>query len=151
MGEMEERVATLEDKAAVIATINGLFIATDEKDWAKVRWWFSPEVLFDMTSMSGGDPANLTPEQIVGAWEDALTPIAAVHHQTGNFRVTVRGDEADAFCYGTAFHHVPNPSGNSTRRFVGSYEFHLVRTGAGWRIDRLKYNLKFIDGSLHQD
>lgn len=145
---MEDRIATLEDKAAVVATIDGLFIATDQKEWAKVRWCFAPEVLLDMTSMSGGEPATMSPDAITQAWEDAFAPIAAVHHQTGNFRVTMRGDEADAFCYGTAYHHVPNPSGNSTRRFVGTYEFHLVRTSAGWRIDRLKYNLKFIDGTL---
>jgi len=32
----------------------------------------------------------------------------------------------------------------SARMFVGSYDFHLVR-GDRWRIDRFKFNVKFVE------
>jgi SnoaL-like domain len=63
--------------------------------------------------------------------------------------VTVQdGDEAQAFCYGIAFHYLPNPTVKNTRVFVGSYDFHLRREDERWRIDQFKFNLKFIDGNL---
>lgn len=131
----------------VIARANDLFLCTDRRDWECVKSVFAPEVLFDMTSLAGGQPATLTGEQIASAWEKGLKDLAAVHHQTGNFKVAVRGDEADVSCYGIAYHYLPNPTERNTRVFVGSYDLHLVRSGAGWRIDRFKFNLKFIDGN----
>ena len=48
----------------IIETITNLFIGTDERDWARVRACFATRVLFDMTSLTGGEPATLTPQQI---------------------------------------------------------------------------------------
>jgi hypothetical protein len=131
----------------VIARANDLFLCTDRRDWQCVKDVFAPEVLFDMTSLAGGQPATLTGEQIASAWEKGLKDLAAVHHQTGNYQVGVRGNEADVFCYGIAYHYLPNPTERDTRVFVGSYDLHLVRSSADWQIDRLKFNLKFIDGN----
>jgi hypothetical protein len=57
------------------------------------------------------------------------------------------GNEAELFCYGIALHYLPNPTNRNTRTFVGSYDFHLLRTHGAWKIDRFKFNLKFIDGN----
>jgi hypothetical protein len=35
----------------------------------------------------------MTGEQIPAGWEEGLRPIELVHHQAGNYRVQVRGDE----------------------------------------------------------
>jgi len=131
----------------IIAVANDLFLCTDRRDWQCVREVFAPQVLFDMTSLAGGQPATLTPEQIASAWEKGLKDLAAVHHQAGNYKVTVTGNEADLFCYGIAYHYLPNPTERNTRTFVGSYNLHLVRSNAGWKIDKFKFNLKFIDGN----
>lgn len=131
----------------VIAAANNLFLCTDRRDWQCVRDVFAPQVLFDMTSLAGGQPATLAPDQIASAWEKGLKDLAAIHHQTGNYQVSVKGNEADLFCYGIAYHYLPNPTERNTRTFVGSYTMHLVRSDAGWKIDRFKFNLKFIDGN----
>ena len=65
-----------------------------------------------------------------------------------HFRVSVREDTADAFCYGTASHYLPNPTGRNMRVFVGSYDFGLRREGGRWRIERFRFNLKYLDGNL---
>ena len=39
-------------------------------------------------------------------------------------------------------------TGQNSRMFVGSYNFHLIKAGTDWKIDIFKYNLKFIDGNL---
>jgi len=97
--------------------------------------------------MVGGQLAQLSSQQIVDAWDQGLKPLQAFHHQAGNYMVTVKGLEAEAFCYGIASHYLPNPSNRNTRIFVGSYNFHLTKRGQGWLIDKFKYNLKYIDGN----
>jgi len=127
--------------------VNRLFISTDNRDWDAVSRIFAPEVLFDMTSMVGGEPVTLTPKEIVASWEKGLKPLKAIHHQAGNYIVHIRENEADVFCYGIASHYLPNKSNQNTRTFVGSYDFHLVKNEGIWRIDRFKFNLKYIDGN----
>jgi len=141
------RVHQLADKDAVIETVNQLFISTDKKDWERVTALFAPSVLFDMTSLTGGSPATMTPHQIVESWEKGLKPLKAVHHQSGDFIVTVNGDQADAFCYATATHYLPTKSGKNVRTFVGSYDFHLEKRDGVWWINKFKFNLKYIDGN----
>jgi hypothetical protein len=144
---LRQQAQLLTDQNDVIAAANRLFICTDNRDWQCVKDVFAPEVLFDMTSLVGGQPSKLTPQQIVDGWDQGLKNLKAIHHQAGNYQVTLKGNEADLFCYGIAFHYLPNPSNQNTRTFVGSYNFHLIRTDAGWKIDQLKFNLKYIDGN----
>ena len=147
---MEPQLRDLLDRQAVVDVIATLFVATDARDWEVVARCFAPTVLFDMSSAGGGPPAALAPTQITSAWEIGLRPIEAIHHQAGNYQVRLRGGEADATCYGVAWHYRATRSGENTRTFVGSYDFHLVRS-AGWRIDRFRFNLKFIDGNARLD
>jgi len=144
---LNQQVKLIAGQNEVIAVANRLFICTDNRDWQCVRDVFAPEVLFDMTSLAGGQPEKKTPQQIADTWEQGLKAVKAIHHQAGNYQVTLRGNEADLFCYGTAFHYLPNPTERNTRTFVGSYNFHMVRSDAGWKIDHFKFNLKFIDGN----
>jgi hypothetical protein len=144
---MEPSLQTLLAKQEIVDTINHLFVGTDRRDWPRVSACFAPSVLFDMTSLAGGAPQTLTPQQIVDGWEAGLKPLQAIHHQSGNFLVNVAGDSADAFCYGIALHYLPNKTGRDTRSFVGSYDFHLTHHAGRWRIDRFKFNLKYIDGN----
>jgi hypothetical protein len=144
---LHEQVRSIAEENEVISVANRLFICTDNRDWQCVRDVFAPEVLFDMTSLAGGQPVKMTPRQITDGWDQGLKALKAIHHQAGNYQVALKGDEADLFCYGVAFHYLPNPTDRNTRTFVGSYNFHLVRTEQGWKIDKFKYNLKFIDGN----
>lgn len=137
----------LVQKDEIIDAANSLFIFTDERNWESVKAIFSDEVLFDMTSLAGGDPIRLTPQQIVDGWDAGLKKLKALHHQIGNYRVAVRDKDADLFCYGIAFHYLPNPTSNNTRTFVGSYDLHFMKTKNGWKIDQFKFNLKYIDGN----
>lgn len=145
---MQDELQNLLEKEKIINVINALFIGTDQRDWVWVQKCFAPQVHFDMTSVAGGEPTLLTPKQIVDGWEKALKPLKAIHHQSGNFVVRVTGNEATAFCYGIALHYLPNQTGENTRTFVGSYDFHLMK-GERWQIDLFKFNLKYIDGNLN--
>jgi len=144
---MADPIGFLLHKDQIIGVINDMFVGTDDRDWAKVKRCFADKVLFDMTSLAGGAPSTMTPQQIVDAWDQGLKPLKAVHHQAGNYSVTVQGQEATAHCYGIAYHYLPNQTNRNTRTFVGSYDFHLKELNSIWQIDQFKFNLKFIDGN----
>jgi len=124
-----------------------LFVSTDTRDWAGVRACLTDTVRFDMTSLAGGAPADVPADQIIAGWTQGLAPIESVHHQAGNFRIAVRGGEADAFCYGIALHYRRTGSGHNTRTFVGSYDFKLVNADDTWRISAFTFTLKLMDGN----
>jgi len=126
-----------------------MFVATDERDWATLESCFTDPFVLDMTSMTGGSPASMTPRQVAATWAEGFRPLSHVHHQVGNFRTTVNGSVATVRCYGIALHHRAGIGSEAkTRRFVGTYEFDLSQAEGRWRIARFKYNLKFIDGNL---
>jgi len=139
---------TLVAKDRIASVVHQLFMATDKRDWPAVRACFADLVVFDMTSLAGGTPGSLTPVQITDAWEAGLKPIQHVHHQTGNLEIAVHGDTATAFCYGIALHYRTTASGDNVRRFVGSYDLTLRRSGEGWAISAFRFNSKFVDGNL---
>lgn len=144
----EDPLRRLLEKDAVIDTVNRLFRAVDEGDWDGAAAGLTPRVRFDMSSVTGREPAVLDSTDIVEGWKEGLSHLEAVHHQAGNYEVEVSGEEADVFCYGTAFHFLPNGKGRDTRTFVGTYDMHLRKHAGRWRIDRLRYDLKFVDGNV---
>lgn len=138
----------LVDRAAVIDVVTALFVATDRRDWARVESCLMDPVVLDMTSLTGGKPANLTPAQVAEGWRDGLASIDHIHHQVGNFEVRTSGDQANVTCYGIAFHHRNISIAENLLTFVGSYDVHLRRAGGSWRIDLFKFNAKFVTGNL---
>jgi 3-phenylpropionate/cinnamic acid dioxygenase small subunit len=126
-----------------------LFVATDERDWKTVESCFADSFIFDMTSMTGGEPATITPRQVTQMWSEGLKALDHVHHQAGNFRTAINGDRARVRCYAIALHHRAKiKAAEKTRRFVGSYEYELTDQQGSWRITSFKFLLKFIDGNL---
>jgi SnoaL-like protein len=138
----------LVERGRIADVINTLFVATDARDWPRVRGCLATPVTFDMASAGAGPAAQKTPQEITAAWEAGLKPIESVHHQTGNLSIDCRETEATASCYGIAYHHRRTRSGRNTRVFVGSYDLHLRLHDGAWRIDLFRFNLKFIDGNV---
>ena len=131
----------------IIETINWLFISVDNMDWQKVKSIFSDSVLLDYSSMTGGQPANLEADQIIDSWKGIFPGFNKTHHQVGNYIVEVDSLSAKVFCYGTATHYLENKSGNNVWTVVGSYDFELQSVGNDWRVTKMKFNLKYIDGN----
>lgn len=145
---MTDTLTHLIERAAVTDVVTSLFIATDTRDWAAVRECFAPRVHFDVTSLAGGRPADMTGEEIAAGWEQGLRQLQAIHHQVGNFRVHIEAKRATVTCYGVAYHYARARSGRNTRTFVGTYDFELERTNDRWHITLFRFNVKFVDGNL---
>ena len=145
---MPTEIANIQTRLAVEDAVVRMFVATDERDWATLQECFSSPFTLDMTSMVGGNPAVLTPQQVANAWSAGFSSLDAVHHQIGNLRTTVTGDSAVVCCHGIALHHREAARGLKSRVFVGTYELRLGKANGIWRISHLLFNLKFIDGNL---
>ena len=131
----------------IIETINNLFVYTDNRDWENVKKCFTDNVYFDMTSTGAEKAEVIKSAQITDVWKEGLKSLQSIHHQAGNYKVEVNENSANAFCYGMAIHYLKTKSGNNSRTFVGSYNFHLTRIDSQWLIDSFRFNLKFIDGN----
>ena len=145
---MSKDLDLLVAKDQIIDTLSKLFVSTDDREWETVQSCFTDEFELDMTSLAGGEPVRMTPSAITALWEENLRPIEALHHQVGNYQVEPSGNEATVSCYGIATHYRKTESGNNTRTFVGTYDFHLIKHGNRWRIDLFRFNLKYLDGNL---
>ncbi len=130
----------------ITETVSRLFIAVDKRDWETVAAIFDDTILLDYTSMAGGEPESLTADQIIEAWKGFLPGFHQTHHQLGNFVVESDDRSARVFCYGTATHFLENESGNNVWTVVGSYDLDLIKKDR-WRLSRMKFNLKYIDGN----
>ena len=135
------------DKSVILETINKLFLAVDQRDWGQLKSIMDDTVHLDYTSMTGGKPDNLQLSQIIEAWKGMLPGFDQTHHQLGNYLIEQDADSVKVFCYGTATHYLKNESGNNLWTVVGSYDFELKMRHEAWRITKMKFNLKYIDGN----
>jgi hypothetical protein len=145
---MDDELQQLLDERDVADLVVRLFVATDRRDWRAVEACLAERVTLDMTSMTGGEPLQKSGPELAALWEEGLRPIDHVHHQVGNLRVTVSGDEAKATCYGIALHHRKISGPRKTRVFVGSYDVRLRRQEGRWRIEAFRFDLAFLEGNL---
>jgi hypothetical protein len=135
------------DTQNIIEAVHRFFIAVDDRDWKVVETSFSDTVLLDYTSLVGGEPASLKPDQIIDSWKKVLPGFDKTHHQLGNYLTEVNSKQAKVFCYGTATHYLVNETGNNVWTVVGSYDFELNELKNTWQITKMKFNFKYSDGN----
>ena len=136
------------EEHAIQGVVTQVFVATDNRDWKKVEDAFENQVLLDYTSMAGGEPAKLTPSQITSSWKNVLPGFDHTHHALSNFKVIVNKEEATVTHYGNADHFIDLKNAKDVWTVVGTYDHHLVKTADGWKIDQMKFNLKYMDGNM---
>ena len=139
-------------KQALTELANKLFMYTDARQWALLlQEVFDSEVWFDMSSASGGAPGLLPATAICDMWQQGFGELDAVHHQAGQYLITIRDGAADVYAYAMASHYKKAAANGQTRTFVGSYDLIAKLSPAGWRISQFKYNLKYIAGNANLD
>ncbi|WP_199200249.1 nuclear transport factor 2 family protein [Adhaeribacter arboris] len=99
-------MSTFSIREQLIEIVNKLFVYTDSREWQKIQEEiFAKKVLFDMSSLGAGDPAEKTSQEICAMWNTGFQGIDAIHHQSGNFLVTATENTATVFCYAIANHY----------------------------------------------
>lgn len=136
-------MSTFSTRDEIIEIVNRLFIYTDQQEWEKLSTEvFTELVTFDMSSVSGVPSRQMLASEICAMWKEGFAGIDAIHHQAGNYLVTIKDERADVFCYATATHYFKET--NNVKVFVGSYKLDLIRRKSGWRINGFRYNVKYL-------
>jgi hypothetical protein len=140
-------VNSVGNRLAVIEVCTRMGWHADRREWAELQGIFADQVVLDYTSLNGGEPATLRPEQIVGAWSKMLGGFDATQHLITNHLVTVTGDAAVCTASFQATHRLANPFGAPLWTLGGVYRFDLVRVGEVWRIAGVVMTATWADGN----
>lgn len=141
-------MSTFTLREQLIELVNKLFVYTDNRAWQKIQEEvFADKVLFDMSSLGAGEPEEKSAPEICVLWHTGFRGIDVIHHQSGNFLVTVSENTATVFCYAIASHYKAAATQGKTRAFVGNYDIGLALTEKGWRIIAFKYTVKYTSGN----
>lgn len=137
-----------ETSISIEQTIKDLFRFTDERQWEKVENIFAPEVLLDYTSMAGGEPSHLSPQQITSSWKGLLPGFDYTHHAVSNFQIDQDGKTAKVRHFGNAVHFLAGQPGEARWVVIGKYEHHLSLLNGQWRVDQMKFIMEEMSGNM---
>ncbi|MFI6903527.1 nuclear transport factor 2 family protein [Nonomuraea sp. NPDC050394] len=140
-------MSTTEDRLAIIETCTRMAWHTDQREWSRLGEVFADSVTLDYTSLNGGEPAVLTPGQIVEAWSGLLGAFDATQHLVTNHLVIVDDDSAICTASFQATHRLANPFGSPLWTLGGTYRFDLVRSGHAWKISGVVMTATWADGN----
>lgn len=132
------------EEQKIIDVITALFNGADEHDWEKVKGTMANEILLDYTSMTGGSPALLSPQQIAESWANFLPGFDKTHHQLSGFQVHMNGGQALANYFGKADHFIAG----DVWTVEGTYETELYKLAGEWKIVKQTFNLSNQSGQL---
>jgi 3-phenylpropionate/cinnamic acid dioxygenase small subunit len=133
----------MERRLDVIDTCTRMAWHADQREWDELAEVFAEQVALDYTSLNGGEPATLTPAQIVDGWRTGLGVYTATQHLLTNHLVALDGDSAVCTA---AFQATHRKSDDSLWTLGGTYRFDLVRTSEGWRITGVVMSAVWSDG-----
>ncbi|MFG2139948.1 nuclear transport factor 2 family protein [Streptomyces sp. NPDC048650] len=137
----------MDDRYAIIETCDRMGWHSDRHEWDRATALFTPEVLLDYTSLLGGSPDTVSAAGLVESWAAVLGGYDASQHLMTNHLVALDGDAAECTASFQATHRLENPLGSPLWRIGGTYRFHLVRTGGGWKIDELAMTVLWSEGN----
>jgi len=126
---------------------NKFFIEIDDNNWKGIESNLSDTVYWDYTSIFGGEPTNLSANQIIDSWKSILPGYDDTHHQLGNYLIEFDSNMAKVFCYVTATHYLENETQDNILIVAGSYEIEFRKINDSWRITGVKFNYKYMDGN----
>ena len=136
----------LVDQAEMIRIADAIDAAVDAKDWALARSYFTDTIAVDFTSLTGGEPATIPADDLIGAWSGNLGPSKTSFHLRGNHRVTFTGpNSAVMLSHGYAWNRLEagalaENGGNPLWEVWGTYEHRFERTADGWRVNAMTFN-----------
>ena len=124
-----------EDIAAIQQVAVAIDHAVDEKRWADIPRFFAKEITVDVTSLAGGSPAVVTPEQLADGWAANLgtgfgQSAKTSFHQRGPGIVRIKGNKATLISKGYSWNRMEDtrPEGGEPLWEVwGTYTYDLRR------------------------
>ena len=127
-------MSDMSDELAIKHVVDEIDNACDLKEWGRLRTFFTDDVDVDFTSLTGGSPARITADQLVGGWQANLFEAKKTFHMRGNHRIDIDGDTARVFSKGYAFNLLEEGEVTGLWEVWGNYTHTLQKTEDGWKV-----------------
>ena len=130
-------LAPVEDveTSRVISVVSSIPLAVDLAAHDLAEAAFAPMIVIDYTSLWGGEPATMTPTELIAAWRGIAPGFDATSHELTEVRASVTGDTATATAQVDGRHWI----GEQLWRPVGTYEWDLTKVDGSWKVTRMAF------------
>lgn len=136
-----------EDREKIIAIVNDIGTLADQCDWNRLAQMFADAVLLDYTSMVGGKPETLSPQEIMVRWKSILPGFDMTQHKITDHKVELHHNQADVYSKVMALHYIAGSLGGEIWIVQGEYYHHLIQTKDGWKVNKMKFIVGEIRGN----
>jgi hypothetical protein len=123
------------DIGRIVSVVSSIPLAVDLARYDLAEAAFAPRIVIDYTSLWGGQPATMTPAELMTAWRGIVPGFDATFHELSNVRATVNGDRATATAFVDGRHWI----GERLWRPVGDYHWTLERIGGEWKVTSMTF------------
>lgn len=136
-------LTALKDRIEIQDVICAVTLYSDLDEPEKVLNLYRPGASIDYSAVSGPDSSNIPVEQHRANLAAFLPGFDKRQHQTTNFEIVVRGDEASSRAQVRAIHTI----GHEVWLVHGTYYHRLARAPEGWRITYQRADLVHQEGA----
>lgn len=123
------------ETARVITTVSSIPLAIDLAAYSLAERAFAPQIVIDYTSLWGGQPATMTPAELMTAWRAIVPGFDATWHQLPEVQADVTGEEATARAFVDGRHWI----GELLWRPVGEYHWRLQKQDGHWKVTHMTF------------
>lgn len=124
-------------EAQIITLVSSIPLAVDRAAYDLAEEAFAPEIVIDYTSLWGGEPATMTPADLMTAWRGIVPGFDATWHELGPVSVTLEGDTATATAFVDGRHWI----GEDLWRPVGNYIWDVSEINGEWKVTRMVFQM----------
>ena len=132
------RLQLLYDRMEIIDTLNRYATSVDTRDWDLFLTCYTEEMIADMVSVGFDKPMTMSAKDFLEIIRQAVSPFDSTQHLISNHVIDIHGDSATCVCYLQAQHFRQDDTGAHAVLIGGYYANSLIRTPAGWRINKYK-------------
>lgn len=123
------------DVGRIVSVVSSIPLAVDLARYDLAEAAFAPRIVIDYTSLWGGQPATMTPAELMTAWRGIVPGFDATFHELSNVRATVNGDRATATAFVDGRHWI----GERLWRPIGDYHWTLERIDGQWKVTSMTF------------
>jgi SnoaL-like domain len=139
----DEMLMALKDRLEIQDVICAVTLHSDLDEPERALSMYVPGAVIDYSAVSGPDSANIPVEVHRRNLATFLPGFDKRQHQTTNFQITIKGDEAVSRAQVRAIHTL----GGEVWLAHGTYHHRLSRTQAGWRITYQRADMVHQEGA----
>jgi SnoaL-like domain len=123
------------EAAKVISVVSSIPLAVDLAAYDLAEKAFAPKIIIDYTSLWGGQPNTMTPQELMTAWRGIVPGFDATWHELSNIKASVTGSKASATAAVDGRHWL----GEMLWRPVGNYHWDLEKRNGQWKVTRMQF------------